>query len=75
MRYRIEAITLPVSDVGRAKAFYLKAGWNLDLDVDLGSGKRVVQFTPEGTGLITVGPDRAIRLWDVRPVQATVNRQ
>jgi catechol 2,3-dioxygenase-like lactoylglutathione lyase family enzyme len=49
LKFRIEAITLPVSDVARAKAFYLKAGWNLDLDTDLGGGARVVQFTPDGS--------------------------
>ena len=32
MKYRIEAITLPVADVDRAKAFYEQAGWNLDVD-------------------------------------------
>ena len=32
--YRIEALTLPVSDVDRAKAFYEKAGFHLDLDTE-----------------------------------------
>ncbi|HEY6609342.1 MAG TPA: VOC family protein [Candidatus Limnocylindria bacterium] len=49
MKYRIEAITLPVSDPDRAKAFYEKAGWNLDVDAELGPGMRVVQFTPPGS--------------------------
>jgi catechol 2,3-dioxygenase-like lactoylglutathione lyase family enzyme len=47
--YRIEAITLPVSDVDRAKAFYEKCGFHLDVDTDLPGGMRVVQFTPEGS--------------------------
>jgi catechol 2,3-dioxygenase-like lactoylglutathione lyase family enzyme len=47
--YRIEAITLPVSDADRAKAFYEKAGFHLDLDTDLPGGMRVVQLTPEGS--------------------------
>ncbi len=34
MKYRIEAITLPVSDVDRAKAFYEQAGWHLDVDTE-----------------------------------------
>ncbi|MDQ3690934.1 MAG: hypothetical protein M3406_13060 [Chloroflexota bacterium] len=34
MTYRIEAITLPVADVDRAKAFYEQAGWHLDLTAD-----------------------------------------
>ena len=49
MRYAIEAITLPVSDVDRAKAFYEQAGWNLDLDTRPTPGMRVVQFTPPGS--------------------------
>jgi catechol 2,3-dioxygenase-like lactoylglutathione lyase family enzyme len=47
--YRIEAITLPVSDVDRAKAFYEQAGWNLDVDTQPAPGMRVVQFTPPGS--------------------------
>jgi predicted enzyme related to lactoylglutathione lyase len=49
MRYGIEAITLPVSDVDRAKAFYEQAGWPLDLDTEPAPGMRVVQFTPPGS--------------------------
>ena len=56
MDYRIEAITLPVSDVDRARDFYVQAGWNLDLDTVLGAGFRVVQLTPPGSGCsITFG--------------------
>lgn len=49
MNYRIEAITLPVTDVDRAKAFYEQAGWNLDVDTSPTPGMRVVQFTPPGS--------------------------
>ncbi len=49
MLHRIEAITLPVGDVDRAKAFYEQAGWNLDLDTEISPGFRVVQFTPRGS--------------------------
>jgi len=49
MKYRIEAITLPVSDVDRARAFYEKAGWNLDVDTEPAPGFRVVQLTPVGS--------------------------
>ena len=53
--YRIEAITLPVSDVDRARDFYVQAGWNLDLDTEVG-GMRIVQLTPQGSGCsITFG--------------------
>ena len=49
MKYRIEAITMPVSDVDRAKAFYQQAGWNLDVDTEPAPGLRVVQLTPDGS--------------------------
>ena len=49
MNYRIEAITLPVSDVDRAKAFYEQAGWHLDVDTEPAPGMRVVQLTPPGS--------------------------
>jgi predicted enzyme related to lactoylglutathione lyase len=56
LEYRIEAITLPVSDVDRAKAFYEQAGWHLDLDAEPAPGFRVVQFTPAGSACsITFG--------------------
>jgi predicted enzyme related to lactoylglutathione lyase len=47
--HRIEAITLPVSDVDRARDFYVQAGWNLDLDTEVAAGMRVVQLTPVGS--------------------------
>ncbi len=49
MRYGIEAITLPVADVDRAKAFYEQAGWHLDVDTRPTDGMRVVQLTPPGS--------------------------
>jgi predicted enzyme related to lactoylglutathione lyase len=49
VRYGIEAITLPVSNVDRAKAFYEQAGWHLDVDTQPAPGMRVVQFTPPGS--------------------------
>ena len=56
MDYRIEAITLPVSDVDRARDFYVRAGWNLDVDTEPAPGVRVVQLTPHGSGCsITFG--------------------
>ena len=50
MDYKLELVIVPVTDVDRAKAFYAeKAGWNLDVDTNVGSGMRVVQFTPPGS--------------------------
>jgi catechol 2,3-dioxygenase-like lactoylglutathione lyase family enzyme len=43
-------VTVPVSDVDRAKAFYEKLGWRLDIDFEPAEGVRIVQFTPPGSG-------------------------
>lgn len=43
---KLEVITIPVSDVDRAKAFYASLGWRLDADFQLSDELRVVQFTP-----------------------------
>jgi len=50
MEYRIEVVTLPVTDVDRAAAFYTtKAGFTLDVDYYPTDGFRVVQLTPPGS--------------------------
>ena len=55
-KQRIEAITLPVTDVDRARAFYERAGWKLDFDNVPAPGLRVVQLTPPGSACsITFG--------------------
>jgi catechol 2,3-dioxygenase-like lactoylglutathione lyase family enzyme len=46
---RIEVVVIPVSDVDRAKDFYLKIGWRLNFDRTAGEGFRLVQFTPPGS--------------------------
>jgi catechol 2,3-dioxygenase-like lactoylglutathione lyase family enzyme len=43
---RLEVVTLPVSDVDRAKRFYQSLGWRLDADIVVGDAFRVVQLTP-----------------------------
>ena len=45
---KLEVITIPVSDVDRAKEFYGGLGWRLDADFSDG-GERAVQFTPPGS--------------------------
>ncbi len=47
---KLEVITVPVSDVDRAKAFYEGLGWRLDADIARGDAFRVVQFTPPHSG-------------------------
>jgi catechol 2,3-dioxygenase-like lactoylglutathione lyase family enzyme len=47
---KLELVPLPVSDVDRAKSFYVdKLGFNVDHDVAPGNGMRVVQLTPPGS--------------------------
>ena len=46
---KFEVTTLPVADVDRAKAFYQRLGWRLDIDFKPGPGTRGVQFTPPGS--------------------------
>jgi len=46
---RFEVTTLPVADVDRAKAFYARLGWRLDIDFKPGPDTRAVQFTPPGS--------------------------
>ena len=50
MDWKIELIAIPVSDVDRAKAFYVeKAGFNADHDHKVSEDIRFVQLTPPGS--------------------------
>ena len=50
MDMKLELVPVPVSDVDRAKAFYVeKLGFHADHDVQPGNGMRVVQLTPPGS--------------------------
>src|SRR5258708_8188296 len=46
---KLELVPMPVSDVDRAKAFYEKVGFKLDVDTRPTDTMRVVQFTPPGS--------------------------
>jgi catechol 2,3-dioxygenase-like lactoylglutathione lyase family enzyme len=46
---KLEVVVIPVSDVDRAKEFYLSMGWRLDADFASGDTWRVVQVTPPGS--------------------------
>ena len=67
---KLEVVTLPVSDVDRAKRFYQGLGWRLDADIVAGDHFRVVQLTPPrsecsisfGKGVTTAEPGSAQRL-------------
>ena len=47
---KLEAVVIPVSDVARAKQFYVDLGWRLDADFAFDDGFRVLQITPPGSG-------------------------
>ena len=50
MDFRIELIAVPVTDVDRARDFYVeKAGFNLDHDHTVSDELRFVQLTPPGS--------------------------
>jgi catechol 2,3-dioxygenase-like lactoylglutathione lyase family enzyme len=50
MDWKIELIAIPVSDVDRAKAFYVdKCGFNADHDHQVNEHLRFVQLTPPGS--------------------------
>jgi catechol 2,3-dioxygenase-like lactoylglutathione lyase family enzyme len=46
---KLEVVVIPVSDVDRARRFYLAMGWRLDADFARGDQWRVVQVTPPGS--------------------------
>jgi len=67
---KLEVVTIPVSDVDRAKAFYESLGWRLDADIAVGENFRVIQLTPThsacsvafGRGVTTGEPGSLRRL-------------
>ncbi|MGH3171884.1 MAG: VOC family protein [Trebonia sp.] len=68
MEYKIEVVTVPVTDVDKALEFYTRqAGFTLDVDYHPAAGFRVAQLTPPGsscsvqigTGLTDAAPGSA----------------
>ena len=57
MEYKLELVLIPVSDVDRAKEFYVdKCGFKLDVDHQPNDQFRVVQITPPGSACsLTIG--------------------
>ena len=54
MDWKLELVTIPVSDVDRAKAFYVdQAGFVADHDHVVGDAMRFVQLTPRGSACST----------------------
>jgi predicted enzyme related to lactoylglutathione lyase len=56
MDFKLELVAIPVSDVDRAKEFYVQAGFNADHDHVVSEEIRFVQLTPPGSACsITIG--------------------
>jgi catechol 2,3-dioxygenase-like lactoylglutathione lyase family enzyme len=50
MDWKLELVVVPVSDIDRAKTFYIeRAGFGLDVDHRAGEDFRVVQLSPPGS--------------------------
>jgi catechol 2,3-dioxygenase-like lactoylglutathione lyase family enzyme len=68
---KLEVVVIPVSDVERAKRFYVDLGWRVDADFVIDGDFRVLQFTPPGspcsihfgTGLTSAAPGSAQGLY------------
>ena len=56
---KVELVPLPVTDVDRARAFYVdRMGFGVDVDVEPSPGLRILQLTPPGSAcsfLISTG--------------------
>jgi catechol 2,3-dioxygenase-like lactoylglutathione lyase family enzyme len=46
---RLEVIVIPVSDVDKAKDFYVGLGWRLDAEFTADESYRLIQLTPPGS--------------------------
>lgn len=56
MDWKLELVSVPVSDVDRAKAFYEQIGFVADHDHQVSDDLRFVQLTPPGSGCsISIG--------------------
>jgi catechol 2,3-dioxygenase-like lactoylglutathione lyase family enzyme len=58
MDWKLEVVVVPVTDVDRAKRFYLdKLGFHLDADIRPTETMRVVHMTPPGSACsVVIGP-------------------
>lgn len=77
MDMKLELLQIPVTDIDRAKAFYVeKLGFNVDLDVSPDDKVRIVQLTPPGSacsiGLWANLPDMEMKPGSVRGVHLVV---
>src|SRR6266480_1637065 len=55
MDWKIELVAIPVTDVDRAKAFYVdQVGFHADVDAQVNESLRFVQLTPPGSACSVV---------------------
>jgi predicted enzyme related to lactoylglutathione lyase len=78
MDWKLELIQVPVSDVDRAKEFYVdKVGFTLDHDHRVNDQVRFVQITPPGSGCsIAIGSglgDKPMEPGSVKGLQVVVS--
>ncbi len=67
MKQKLELVPIPVSDVDRAKAFYVdQLGWVADVDVRPAEGVRVVQVTPPGSAC-SIGMGTGLAVYEGEP--------
>ncbi len=61
MDWKLEVVVVPVTDIDRAKSFYLdQLGFQLDADTRPTENMRVVHMTPPGSGCsVVIGPVHA----------------
>ena len=64
---KLELVPVPVSDVDRARAFYEKAGFTLEVDVRPTDTMRVVQLTPPGSACSIVFGTGMGEITDMKP--------
>lgn len=67
MNMKLELVLIPVTDVDRAKAFYVEQlGFIADVDVHPADGVRVVQLTPPGSAC-SIGMGTGLAAYDAPP--------
>ena len=67
MEMKLELVPIPVTDVDRAKAFYIDLlGFVEDVDVRPMDGVRVVQLTPPGSSC-SIGMGTGLAAYDATP--------
>lgn len=67
MDMKLELVPVPVTDVDRAKAFYVTVGFHVDVDARPRDGMRVVQLTPPGSACSIVIGTGLGEITDVPP--------